>query len=252
MLAALVLAIGAHAASRAAPAAEIRVLCPNALRTPVAESARRFARTHGPRVELIFSGLAAVQKRVAIGERADVAIATVQGAQALVGLGRGVEGSVTPLVAGALALALPRQASRPDVVDRAAIVRTLVAAQSLVLPDPTLGAPGGAQAAELLERLGIAAEVQARIDYVVDARSVARRVAAGKAEAGIAAMSDLLPGTKIRVVGPIVEPRTEGIAYAALVVRSADAPDAARAFVAHLRAPASLALFRDAGYLPLD
>src|SRR5690606_38413988 len=67
--------------------ADIRVLCPPALRTPIVESARAFARSTHHRVEFIFAAVAAVHKRVATGEHADVAISTVQGADALVRLG---------------------------------------------------------------------------------------------------------------------------------------------------------------------
>lgn len=228
------------------------MLCPSALRTPVVEAARLFARAHGHRVELVVAGLAAVQKRAASGERADVAIATLQGATALIGLGRGIEGSLTPLASSALALALSRQTPGIEVADRAALAHALTAARSLVLPDAGLGAPGGAQAAELLERLGITAEMQSSIRYVADAGEVAREVASGRDVAGIAPMSDLLGAREIQVLGPIIQPPTEGVAYAGLVVRSAREPDAARAFLAHLRTPTSAARFRAAGYVPLD
>src|SRR5690606_19410270 len=56
-------ALGASAAA----AGDLRVLCPSALRAPVLESARSFARAGGHRVEFVFAGVASIHKRVATG-----------------------------------------------------------------------------------------------------------------------------------------------------------------------------------------
>jgi molybdenum ABC transporter molybdate-binding protein len=235
-----------------ARAGELRVLCPNALRTPVLESARSFARAGGHRLEFTFASVAGIHKRVASGERADVAIGSTQGARALVALGRGVEGSVVPLVQSALALVLPQHAGAPDIDDPAAIAQTLRSASIVVAPDAGLGVPGGAQASELLRRLQLDDELRGRIRYVADPKEIARRVASGAAQAGIGTMSEVIAAGEVRVLGPILEPRTDGVAYAALVVRPAASAGVAHSFLAHLRAPESQALFRKAGFLPLD
>src|SRR5690606_28599652 len=125
-------------------------------------------------------------------------------------------------------------------------------ARTLVAPDAGLGVPGGAQAGELLERLGLSEELQGRIRYVADMKTIARRVASGAADAGLGTMSELLDARDVSVLGPIREPRTAGVSYAALVVRPAANAGMARAFLAHLRAPEAQALFRKAGFLPLD
>jgi molybdate transport system substrate-binding protein len=245
----LALALGPVAAAQGA---DLRVVCTSALRAPIVESARSFARAGGHRVEFVFAPVAAVHKRIATGERADVAIGTVQGADALVRLGRGVEGSVVPLVRSTLALVAPAHEPTPDIGDPGALAATLRRAQTLVAPDPGLGVPGGAQTAELLQRLGLDEELKARTRYVADAREIARRVATGTADLGIGALSDLTASSGVSIVGPLDEPRTQGIAYAAVIAPAAADADLARAFIAHLRSPASQALFRQAGYLPVD
>ena len=83
-------------------------------------------------------------------------------------------------------------------------------------------------------------------------KEIARRVASGAAQAGIGTMSEVIAAGDVRVLGPILEPRTDGVAYAALVVRPAASAGVAHSFLAHLRAPESQALFRKAGFLPLD
>ena len=231
---------------------EVRVVCPNALRAPIVESARAFARSGGHRIEFVFTAVAAVHKRIATGERADVAIGTAQGTDALIQLGRGVEGSLVPLVRSALALALPSHAIAPVIRDAASLEAALRGARTLVAPDAGLGVPGGAQTAELLERLGLTEELRARTRYVADAREIVKRVAAGAADIGIGSMSHLTASSGITLLGPLADPTTEGIVYAAIVARSAANADLARAFIAHLRSPESQALFRKAGYLAVD
>ncbi|MCC7080641.1 MAG: substrate-binding domain-containing protein [Burkholderiales bacterium] len=250
--AALALAVGTLAGCPAALAAEVRVLCPSALRTPVVESARQFARAGRHRIEFVFASVAAVHKRIATGERADVVIGTAHGIDALIRLGRGIEGSRVPLVRSALALALPAGEAVPDIRDPIALAAVLQRAHVLVVPDASLGVPGGAQAAQLFERLGLTEQLRERTRFVVDAHEVGTRVAAGRADVGVGAMSELVSVPGIALLGPITEPRTEGIAYAAAVVRTSANAELARAFIAHLRLPESQALFRKTGYLPID
>ncbi len=246
-------ALGMHlAAGPMAQAADLRVLAPGALRAPLVESARSFARSSGHRIEFVFASLAAVHKRVATGERGDVAIGTAEATEALVRLGRGVDGTREVLAHTALALATSRQAEAPDIGSAAGLAATLARAQSVVLPDAALGVPGGAQAAELIERLELAHALRERARRVADVREVARRVASGAAAVGIAAMSDLVTAADIVVTGPIVEPRTHGIAYAAVAVSAGAQSELARAFIAHLRTPSAQAILRKAGFLPPD
>jgi molybdate transport system substrate-binding protein len=250
--AALAATVGAFLSAGPAAAADVRVICPSALRAPMVESARSFARAGGHRVEFVFASVASVHKRIASGERADVAIGTAQGADALMRLGRAVEGTFVTLVRSALALALPPGALMPAIGDPASLSATLRQAQTVVIPDASLGVPGGAQTAELLQRLGLTEELRPHTRSVADAREVAKRVAAGDAQIGIGSMSDLAQAPGVAVLGPITEPATQGIEYAAVVVRGSTRADVAQAFIVHLRSAASQALFRKAGYLPVD
>lgn len=235
-----------------APAAELRVFCASSLREPMLETARGFARASGHRLAFVFASVGAVHKRVASGESADMAIGTLRGVNALVGLGRGVQGSQAPLVRSTLALVVAGSTAMPDVGTVEALAATLAATRSLVMPDPAVGAPGGAHAAELLEQLGIRAAVRAKTRLVADAREVSKQVAAGTVEAGLGAMSEMTPAADLAVLGPLVEPRPAGVVYAAVVVRGSGEMNAARAFIAHLRSPRAAAVFRKAGYLHVE
>jgi molybdate transport system substrate-binding protein len=247
----LVLALGAGTCAPVL-AAELRVFCASPLREPVLELARGFARASGHRIAFVFASVGAVHKRIASGERADMAIGTLQGANALVGLGRGVQGSQAPIVRSTLALVLAGAAARPDVGDVEALETILRGTSSLVMPDAALGVPGGAHAAELLEQLGIREALRAKTRLVADAREVVKQVAAGSAQAGLGAMSEMTAAADVAVVGPLVEPRPAGVVYAALTVRGSAQADTVREFVAHLRSPQAAAVFRKAGYLHVE
>jgi molybdate transport system substrate-binding protein len=222
------------------------------LREPVLELARTFARASGHRIAFVFASVGTVHKRIATGERADMAIGTMQGVNALIGLGRGVEDSQAPLVRSTLALVLPFGATSSDTSSPEALAAILLAASSLAIPDAALGVPGGAHAAELLDQLGIRESVRAKTRLVADAREVAKQVATGAAAMGLGAMSEMTKASELTVLGPLVEPRPAGVVYAALLVRGSAQPQASRDFIAHLRAPQAASIFRKAGYLHVE
>jgi molybdate transport system substrate-binding protein len=234
-----------------AQAAELRVFCPNTLRAPILDLARTFARSSGHRIEFVFASVGAVHKRIASGERADLMIGTLQGTRALIGLGRAIEDTQTPLVRSGLALLLTAARAGMTADDGEAISAALTDATSIVIPDARRGAPGGAHAEEWLVQLGLAEAVRPKLRRAADARDIAKQVASGAAELGVATMSDVVSSASIVVLGPLPESQPFGIQYAAVMVRGANQPEAVRAFLANLRSAAAEAIFRKAGYLPL-
>ena len=247
----LCLAIGITVALPAS-GANVRVLCPTALRAPVLELSRMFVRSSERKLEFIFASVGAIHKRVATGERADIVIGTARGIHALVLLGRAVEGSEAMIARTVLALATQRAMPAPSIATATALTQTLRAARALALPDASLGASGGAQVAELIERLGIAAEVRAKAGLVADSREVVRRIAEGTADIGIARMSDIVGAQNVVVTGPLIYPSTASVIYAVALVRRTASADTARAFIEHLTSAEAEAVFRAAGFAAAD
>jgi molybdate transport system substrate-binding protein len=235
-----------------AAGAELRVLCPNALRAPMLDAARAFVRGSDHKIEFIFAGVGAIHKRVAGGEVVDIAIGTAQGVDALQRLGRALAGSEAAIARTVLALAARERELRSAPVDADRLAQALRDAASLVYPDAGLGTPGGGQVAELLERLGLTAEVKAKSRLVANASEVAKRVASGAAQLGIAQMNDLVGMPGVVALGPINDPPTGGVVYVAVVPQRSLKADAARAFVVFLTGADAKAAFRNAGYAPAD
>jgi molybdate transport system substrate-binding protein len=237
---------------RQSVAADVQVLCPSALREPVLELARSFARSTGHRVEFVFASAGAIHKRVAHGARADVAIGSVEGIDALVKLGPGTPGTQAIIARSALAIAVRSGALTIDASDRDDVERALRAAGSIGLPDARLGVPGAAHVTELLQALQLEAELLPRIRWLSDGRDAGKRLAAGAIELALAPMSDLVGIAGVTVIGPITAAATQATVYAAVVPKTAHQAEAGRDFIAHLRGAEAAKTLRRAGYLPAE
>jgi len=235
-----------------AQAADLRVLCPNALREPALELARSYARASGHRVEFVFASVGAIHKRVATGERADVVIGATEGIAALVKLGSADAGSQAEIVRTALALIALAPAALPAPDQTDAVERALLSAGSFGVPDARRGAPGGAQASELIDALPSAAALRPKIRGIAGGAEAVKLLAAGAIDLALVAMSEVAATPGIALAGPITQPPTRGISYAAVVPRTAQQAELGRAFIAHLRSPAAAKLFRLTGYLAAE
>ena len=80
----------------------------------------------------------------------------------------------------------------PDISTVEAFKRALLAAKSVAYIDPAAGGSSGIYVAKLLERLGIAKEVNAKAE-LVQGGEVADHIADGEAEIGIHQISEILP-----------------------------------------------------------
>lgn len=248
----VLLLCGLSAAVTAAEAADLRVYCPSALREPMIEAARSYVRASGQRVAFVFASLGAVHKRVALGEPADVVIGSSAGIEALNKLGLGLEESAAEVARSALALAAPRGTVLPAPDDVEGIRRALASTAVLGVPDAAGGAPGAAQAGELLQALVPADQMQARVRPLSGGAEAVKRLADGGIGLAVVWMNEVAGVAAVEVSGPILRPPTRAASYAATVLRSSDRPASARAFIAHLRSAGVAAVLRRAGYVPVD
>ena len=232
-----------------AGAAELRVICPNALREPMLELARAFVMASGDRVEFIFASVGAIHKRVAAGERADIAIGTADGVEALIKLGPALEGSQAIIARSALALAGRAWTIGPNAARADGLERALTAARVIAAPDPRSGVPGGAQVEELFHALKLADVLAPKMRWQLDIRDAVKRIGSGEIDFVIAPMSDLAGSKDVEVIGPLVPMLTRGVAYSAFIPRAASNTERSRAFIQHLGSAQAERVFRRAGYL---
>ncbi len=112
--------------------------------------------------------------------------------------------------------------------------------------DPSKGGTSGIHFTKVLEEMGIAAVVKSKA-VLFDTGFAAERVATGEAEIVVHQISEILPVKGVTLVGPLPREIQRITVYTAAVVTKTDVPDAAKAFVAYLAAPAARPKFAAVG-----
>jgi molybdate transport system substrate-binding protein len=124
----------------------------------------------------------------------------------------------------------------PDISSVEAFKRTLLAAKSVAYIDPAAGGSSGIYVGKLLERLGIAKEVNAKAK-LIQGGEVASHVVDGEAEIGIHQISEILAVNGAVLVGPLPAEIQNFTVYSAGVGTAAKDGATARAVVKFLAGP---------------
>jgi molybdate transport system substrate-binding protein len=177
----------------------IRLLSTLALKGAVARLAGQYETSSGVRIDADFAPTLALLDRIRRGEGADVLILTQEGLAELVREGRMAAESCVDLARSYVGIAARAGAVRPDIASEAALRATLLGARSVAYS--RIGA-SGIFFAQLIERLGIAAEINARAT-VIPSGFTAERLVTGEADLAVQQISELKQVAGIEVVGPI-------------------------------------------------
>jgi molybdate transport system substrate-binding protein len=148
-----------------AEAAELKVLSAFGMQSVLEDLGPKFERATGHTLALAFATGGATVKRAQDGEPADVVITLRQGIDTLVKDGKAPAGNVTVLAHSGIVVIVRKGAPKPDISSPNALKRTLLAAKSLSYVDPASGGASGVHFAKVLERLGIANEMQAKMVF---------------------------------------------------------------------------------------
>jgi molybdate transport system substrate-binding protein len=177
----------------------LRVLSTLALKGAVHGLAGQYQAAGGAPVDADFAPTLALLDRLRSGETADVVILTREGLAELAREGRVVAESCVDLARSYVGIAVKAGAARPDISTGPALRTALVGARSVAYS--RLGA-SGILFAQLIERLGIAAEINARAT-VIPQGFTAERLVSGEADLAVQQISELKQVAGIEVVGPI-------------------------------------------------
>jgi molybdate transport system substrate-binding protein len=191
-----------------------------------------------PRPEVVFNPTARLMAQIAEGLTGDIAILTEAGIEALTAGGVLAAGTRRDLTRSAIGMAVAQGAPHPDISTVAALRATLLAAPSLVY---SRAGASGIFFAELIERLGVAAEVNAKA-IVIPQGFTAEVAARGEATLAIQQVSELMAVPGIEVVGKLPEDANTYAVFSA--ARFATAQPGAQALLDRLAAamtPARLA-----------
>src|SRR5215469_9911903 len=176
----------------------VRLLSTLALRGALVQLAEQYQATKGVALDADYAPTIGLLKRLREGEKADVLILTREGLDELVAEGAVIASSSIDLARSYVGLAVKAGDPHPDISSEKALVSALLAARSVAYSK--IGA-SGIYFAELIERLGIAAEINAKA--TITAGFTAERLITGEADLAVQQLSELKQVAGVEVVGPI-------------------------------------------------
>lgn len=160
--------------------------------------AGQYAAIAGTKIDAEFGPTLSLLKRVRTGEACDVVVLTREGLDELLAEGAVVASSAIDLARSYVGIAVKAGSPHPDIATEAALRNTLLGARAVAYSK--VGA-SGIYFAQLIERLGIAAEVNARA--IVTSGFTAERLISGEVDLAVQQISELKLVDGNEIVGPI-------------------------------------------------
>jgi molybdate transport system substrate-binding protein len=231
-------------------ASEIKVLCTSALSGAMEKLGPQFERETGNKLVISYGPTGGLLNRVKNGDAADVVIVTAPALDSVIQLGKIVEPGHTAIAQTGVGIAIRSGAPRPDISSAEALKRTLLAAKSIAYSDPAGGGISGIVFAQVVEKLGIAAQLEPKTKLVPAGGSSAALVASGQAELGVQMISELMPVAGAEVVGPLPPGLQSTMVFSAGVSANAANPVAAKQLILFLSSPVVAPVLRASGLEP--
>jgi molybdate transport system substrate-binding protein len=177
----------------------VRVLSTLALMGAVRRLAGRYRDERGVRIDADFAPTLGLLDRLRSGEGADVVILTREALQDLAAQGTVAADSCVNLAISFVGIAVKAGAAHPGIATEASLRATLLGARSVAYS--RIGA-SGIFFAQLIERMGIASEINARAT-IVPSGFTAERLISGEADLAVQQLSELKLVAGVEIVGPI-------------------------------------------------
>ncbi len=225
---------------------EIKVMTSNALRGVFSELVPAFERARGYKIAATYDPAKRALKRIAAGETADVAISSASAMDQLAKQGVIAAESCRSLARYGVGLAVRAGAPKPDIGSVEAFKRTLLDAKSIAC---TVEGASGIYFTQLIERLGIAAQVNAKANRRAGGL-IAELVASGEAELAIQQVPELMAVPGIELLGPLPQELQKNSVLVAGVFAASKQPQAAKTLIEFLATPDSLRVFKAKGFEP--
>ena len=221
----------------------VRVLSTLALKGAVHRLAGHYEGAGGARIDADFAPTLALLDRLRGGEAADVVILTREGLDEIARDGRVVAESCVDLARSFVGIAVKAGAVHPDISTEPALRAALLGARAVAYS--RLGA-SGILFAKLIERLGIASDVNARA-VIIPQGFTAERLVTGEADLAIQQISELKQIEEIEIVGPIpYQLQTPAVFSAGRMAASRNASEADR-LLRYLASPDVAPVLRESG-----
>ena len=232
-----------------AQGSELKVLTSVALTSVLDELAPVFEKTTGTKLKIDYNLIAAQRKRILEGESADVIILSRGAMQELQKLDKFAASDLVDVAGTPVSVAARAGVPKPDISTVDALKQTLLSARSIVYADPAKGGASGVYFARVLDRLGIAEQMQAKTILVPGAQA-AEVVAKGEAELGVAQGSEIVPVAGAQLVGPLPGEFASMTVFTAGIGAGSTLRAPASELITFLKGPEAAARFKAKGFEP--
>ena len=226
-----------------AVAAEIKVLSAGAIEPGLRAAAAAFKKQPGHDVNITFNTAPQIRKRVGSGDAFDVVIAPPAALDEFAGK---VAADRVDVGRVGLGVAVRPGAPVPDISSSEALKRSALQAESIVFNR----ASTGIYFENLLKKMGIYEQLEARTTRYADGASVMEHVLKGKGrEIGFGPITEILLHREkgLKLVGPLPPEVQNYTSYSAVPMTAAANAELAGVFVRYLGSPEGKALFVAAG-----
>ena len=221
-----------------------------AVKSMVAALGVEFETETGNKLNLNFGTAGSLRERIKNGETADLVILSESAIAELAKLGLVVPDSCSDLGHTITGVVVREGTPIPDISTPEAFKQVLLKARSVAYTDPSAGGSGGIMFSALLQKLGIADEINKKAVLGKGGHDVAISIAEGRAEIGTTFISEVLPVKGAKVVGPLPGELHSANTYTAAIHSHAASPEDAKAFLRRLTDPASRSRWTAAGLEP--
>jgi molybdate transport system substrate-binding protein len=230
-----------------ATSAEIKILSVVPLKTSLDELGPQFERATGHKLIVAYDGSSQLKRRLEAGEAFDIALIYPELIDHLVKQGKLAGGTNTTIASVAIAVAVKKGAAKPDISTVDAFKRAMLNAASI---SHSADGGSGIYFKNLLNRLGITAQVKSKLRPMEGGPLVVGPVARGEAEIAVITTPFIAMEPGADLVGPLPDELQQLIVYTAAIGSAAKEPDAARALIKHLTTPEAAKLLKSNGLDP--
>ena len=239
-------ALGPLMISTAAHAAEIDFVASTAMREALDELLPTFERASGHKVLVKFHPAASLVLKIKEGLPADLVMTTPDNIETLVKDGKLVAGSRVDFAHSRVGVAVKSGAPKPNIGTAEALKSALLAAKTVGISK----GPSGVYLMTVMQRLGIADQIKAKMVSPELGVRVGTLVARGEAEIGVQQIGELLPIQGIDYIGPLPNELQTVIVYGMARHINARQWPAAEALVKYLTSPAVAPILKKIGLDP--
>jgi molybdate transport system substrate-binding protein len=225
--------------------AEIKVMSGGAMRRFLTEVVPLFEAASGSKVAIRFGLTREMKAAIEAGAEFDIALLPRSAIDELAQAGKIAAGTATDIVRSLVGLMVRAGATEPDIGSVEAFKSALRRAKAISYSK----GPSGLYVAELLERLGLVAEMKDKTVFAIG-RPVGEVIASGEAEIGMQQIIENQPVKGAHLVGPLPSELTNYVMYSAGFAPNAIDSTAARAFIEFLASPEAVRIIRAKGMEP--